>query len=54
MIPGVMPIVPALGWQRQVDLCEFEASLIYVCTEFLDSQSYIVRPRLKTKQKPSK
>ena len=22
------PLVPALGWQRQVDLCEFEASLV--------------------------
>ena len=24
-----MPLVPALGRQRQVDHCEFEASLIY-------------------------
>ena len=24
-----MPLIPALGWQRQVDFCEFEASLIY-------------------------
>jgi hypothetical protein len=25
-----MPLIPALGRQRQVDLCEFEASLGYV------------------------
>jgi hypothetical protein len=24
-----MPLTPALGGQRQVDLCEFEASLVY-------------------------
>lgn len=24
-----MPLVPALRKQRQVDLCEFEASLVY-------------------------
>jgi hypothetical protein len=24
-----MPLIPALGRQRQADLCEFEASLIY-------------------------
>ena len=23
------PLIPALGSQRQVDLCEFEASLVY-------------------------
>jgi hypothetical protein len=28
-----MPLIPALGRQRQVDLCEFEASLVYkVCS----------------------
>ena len=24
-----MPLIPALGSQRQVNLCEFEASLVY-------------------------
>ena len=24
-----MPLIPALGRQRQIDLCEFEASLVY-------------------------
>ena len=25
-----MPLIPALGWQRQADLCESEASLVYI------------------------
>ena len=25
----VVPLIPALGRQRQVDLCEFKASLVY-------------------------
>jgi hypothetical protein len=25
-----MPLIPALGKQSQVDLCEFEASLVYI------------------------
>ena len=29
--------------QRQVELCEFRASLVYLHSEFQDSQSYIVR-----------
>ena len=24
-----MPLIPALGRQRQVDLCEFKANLVY-------------------------
>jgi hypothetical protein len=46
--PGecLMPLIPALRRQQQMDLCEFEASLVYIG----DSQSYIVRPYLKTKQ----
>ena len=24
-----MPLIPALGRQRQVDLCEFEVNLVY-------------------------
>ena len=35
------PSIPALERQRQVDLCEFEASLIYRVTEFQDSQGYV-------------
>lgn len=33
-------------WQRQVDLCESEASLVYI-GEFQASQKYVVRPCLK-------
>ena len=33
--------VPALGRQRQVELCEFEASLAYN-SKFQDSQGYIL------------
>jgi hypothetical protein len=25
-----MPLIPALGQQMEVDLCEFEASLVYI------------------------
>jgi hypothetical protein len=39
-----MPLIPAFGRQRQVDLCDFEASLQ---SEFQD----IVRPCLKNKTK---
>jgi hypothetical protein len=47
-----MPLIPALGRQRQVDFCEFRASL----KEFQDSQDYIERPwgekkKLKKKKK---
>lgn len=39
----------ALGKQEQEDLCEFEASLIYM--EFQDSQGYVESPCLKNKKK---
>ena len=39
-----MTLVPALGRQRQVDLCEFEASLLYRASEFQDSQGYTEKP----------
>lgn len=42
-----IPLIPALGRQRQVDLYEIRASLVYLA-EFQDNQSYIVRPALKT------
>ena len=41
-----MPLIPALGRQRQVDLREFEASLVYT-SEFQDSHgSYTEKPCL--------
>ena len=38
-------LIPALRRQRQVDVYEYEASLVYL--EFQVSQSYMVRPCLK-------
>ena len=44
-----MPLIPALGRQKQVDLCEFEASLVYK-SKFQDRhQSY--RETLSQKNK---
>ena len=34
-----MPLIPALRWQRQVDLCEFEASLVYRPSSRTDSKA---------------
>ena len=47
-----MPLIPALGRQRQVDLCEFEASLIY--RSFQDSQDYTEKPYLEKQQQTNK
>ena len=35
-----MPLTPALGKQRQVDLCEFEASKVYRMSSRTGSKSY--------------
>jgi hypothetical protein len=43
-----MPLVPALGRQRQVDLCE-SVGQAGVQREFQDSQGYTEKPCLKTK-----
>jgi hypothetical protein len=42
-----MPLIPALRRQRQADLCEFMAHLVYRA-EFQDSQSYTEELCLKT------
>jgi hypothetical protein len=39
-----MPFISALGRQRQENLCEFDARLVYREREFWASQSSIVRP----------
>lgn len=39
MLVGNRPLTPTFGRQRQVDLSEFEASLVYKI-EFQDSQKY--------------
>ena len=46
-----MPLIPALQRQGQVKVCEFEASLVYIVSSRTGSQSYIVKPYLKNKQK---
>jgi len=43
-------LILQLKGQKQADLCEFTANLVYVGT-FLDSQSYTVRPCLKKQNK---
>jgi hypothetical protein len=37
-----MLLIPALGRQKQSDLCEFKASLVYIVNS-RDSQKYVVR-----------
>jgi hypothetical protein len=41
-------LIPALWKERQLDLCEFEASLVYRVSS-LNSQGYTEKPCLKTK-----
>ena len=45
---GGAPLILALGKQRQVELCEFEASLVY--TEIL-SQKNQTKPKPKPRYK---
>ena len=35
-----MPLIPALGKQKQADLCEFDASLVYKRSSIQVSQDY--------------
>ena len=43
------PLIPALGRQRQVDLCEFEASLVY--QELVPGQDPKLQRNLVSKDK---
>ena len=47
-----MPLMPVFGKQRQADLFEFKASLVYI--EFLVDQGYIVKTCLHHPQKKTK
>lgn len=54
-----MPLVLALGRERQVDLCEFEASLAYrsssrTAREILLKQNKTKRNKQTNKKKPNK
>ena len=46
----VVPLIPALGRQRQVDLCEFEASLVYGASSGMGSRA-TEKPCLRGKKK---
>ena len=47
-----MPLILALRMQRQADLCEFEASLVYKGSSRIVKDCYIEKPCLgKTKTK---
>jgi hypothetical protein len=41
------PLIPALHWHRQVDLCEFEASPVYRLNSRTASQGYTEKLCLK-------
>ena len=49
-----MPLIPAPGRQRQVDLCEFEVSLIYKASSRTGSKTTQRNPVLKNKQTRNK
>jgi hypothetical protein len=44
-----IPLIPALGKQRQINLREFKATLVYI-VEFQNNQVYVERPYLKKKK----
>ena len=49
-----MPLIPALGRQRQVELCEFEASLVYRVSSRIaraTQRNPVLRKKKKEKKK---
>ena len=49
-----MPLIPALKRQRQVDLCEFEASLVYIVSSRIARTVSQRNPVSKNKTKQKK
>lgn len=48
-----MPLIPELGWERDVDLCEFEDNVVYrgnFRTGFKDTQKNPVSLKRKRKK----
>jgi hypothetical protein len=45
------PLIPALGKQRQVDLCKFEASLVYTERERVPEQPGLHREKKRKEKK---
>ena len=52
------PLVPVLGKQRQADLCEFKASLVYRASSWIakaaKQRNPVLKKQNKTKQKTEK
>jgi hypothetical protein len=48
------PLVPALGRQRQADLCEFETSLVYIVSSRTARATQGIPVLKKQKQKQNK
>ncbi|MGU7584773.1 hypothetical protein ACV24V_14795 [Enterococcus faecalis] len=48
------PLIPALGRQRQADLCEFEASLVSRASARIGSKATQRNPVLKNQKKKKK
>jgi hypothetical protein len=46
-----MSLIPALGKQRQVDLCEFEASLVYRVSSRTARATHREKPCLRKQKK---
>ena len=44
------PLIPALGRQRQADLCEFETTLVYRASTKTGSKAIQINPVSKNKQ----
>jgi hypothetical protein len=40
-----MPLIPALGKQRQVDVCEFKASLVYRVSSRATLKNHVLKKR---------
>lgn len=45
-----MSFISAFGRQKQVDLCEFEARLVYIVSSKSDKDDYIVKLCLRTRR----
>ena len=48
-VPGIGPLILALGRQRQADLCEFEATLVYTASARIGSKATWRNPVSKNK-----
>ena len=49
-----MPLIPTLKRQRQVELCEFQDSLVYRMSSRTTNQGYVAKSCLEKKSKRNK